>query len=439
MKCPTFVRYGLEDVPIQQSFMACMADLYAWERKMEDTPIVEEFRVIVSDALTLDQYVQLQNGALVAQFTDRYVNLENPDEVDAIDLELYKNQTLYKNIDKREESQVLFLKYCIVSYEIFRSYLRLPDVRLDHVLWDLMTSTALFANGLNLAILEMMENDITDKVKLVCPTINSNGHCLTSNVAVFLLKTDELYEPVIWSNADTMWKRFSKYFSLKKQSVGDMPAILKMVEELTNTQCKPYLKTKNTSSVIKVKPNLVVSELYDELKKGLKVEVPSRIVNYQNKTIGLMAHTNNGRFFVHCHPSIDGKIDELTDLQHGCPWVVESLRKQWLLHDTYAQSNHKIPCKPIYRIVEDSMTVGVLTQTNQFVQVDPPVQSAQTRDLPEYKMSNYLMIDQKIMKRTQDVSPETNKTMKYVYLENQFYNAFRTTGVFQCGYTKTVD
>ena len=66
-------------------------------------------------------------------------------------------------------------------------------------------------------------------------------------------------------------------------------------------------------------------------------------------------------------------------------------------------------------------------RTNQFVQVDPPVQSAQTRDLPEYKMSNYLMIDQKIMKRTQDVSPETNKTMKYVYLENQFYNAFRTT------------
>lgn len=432
MKCPTFVRYGLEDVPIQQSFMACMADLYAWERKMEDTPTVEEFRVIVSDALTLDQYVQLQNGALVAQFTDRNVNLENPDEDDAIDLELYKNQTLYKNIDKREESQVLFLKYCIVSYEIFRSYLRLPDVRLDHVLlWDLMTSTALFVNGLNLAILEMMENDITDKVKLVCPTNQFKRPLFDiQRPTVFLLKTDELYEPIYMverrHNVETIYQ---KYFSLKKQSVGDTPAILKMVEELTNTQCKPYLKTKNASSVIKVKPNLVVSELYDELKKGLKVDVPSRIVNYQNKTIGLMAHTNNGRFFVPCHPSIDGKIDELTDLHFmDAPGLWNPYEKTVaFLHDTYAQSNHKIPCKPIYRIVEDGMTVGVLTQTNQFVQVDPPVQSAQTRDLPEYKMSNYLMIDQKIMKRTQDVSPETNKTMKYVYLENQFYNAFRTT------------
>ena len=33
----------------------------------------------------------------------------------------------------------------------------------------------------------------------------------------------------------------------------------------------------------------------------------------------------------------------------------------------------EIPCKPIFKVIEDGLVVGVLTETNQFIQLSEPI------------------------------------------------------------------
>ena len=53
-----------------------------------------------------------------------------------------------------------------------------------------------------------------------------------------------------------------------------------------------------------------------------------------------------------------------------------------------------IPCKPIYKIVEDEMVVGILTNTNQFIQLSEPIKEDEIEpnlDLPSITDSNYIV------------------------------------------------
>ena len=51
--------------------------------------------------------------------------------------------------------------------------------------------------GLNLIILEIVENDITDNVELICPTnlYSTNLYNIKKNTLI-LIKKDSIYEPI---------------------------------------------------------------------------------------------------------------------------------------------------------------------------------------------------------------------------------------------------
>lgn len=401
--------------------MACMADIYAFEQdpKNNTSMSLKDFRNIICEKLTLDVYIQLQNGSLVSQF------ISNKKEKKEIQINEYKNQKLYENIDKREESQMSFFKHCIRSFETFIEYIRNPESKIDHVfMWDIMTRTILFKNGLNIAIFELMDNDITNKVKLVCPTEQYKSPLFDlKRPTVFLLKNNDLYEPIYQVQKVGQDTIYDKYFYLKHKGIGDMDTILKTIQETTESQCKPYMKKKN---IYKFKENFPSSVLYEKMRQ-MKFKVSTRIVNYQNKIIGLGVEYKKRDMYLPCFPSTSVEVDELTQLK----WMEDDTlwhdyeKTVGFLNHVYSMSDNKIPCKPAFRVVEDGMIVGILTQTNQFVQIDPPVQNVKN-DLPEMKASNYIMADKAIM--NYDEEPEkTNRNVQYVHLENQFYNAFRTT------------
>lgn len=97
--------------------------------------------------------------------------------------------------------------------------------------------------------------------------------------------------------------------------------------------------------------------------------------------------------------------------------------KQWLNRMSTLHSSLK--CKPRFRVVEDGMIVGVLTESNLFVPISEPVVSHTfDDDLPVFKESNSIFVDNDIH-MTKDTI--TNKYISNIEVESNFYSAFRNT------------
>jgi hypothetical protein len=97
-----------------------------------------------------------------------------------------------------------------------------------------------------------------------------------------------------------------------------------------------------------------------------------------------------------------------------------------------------IPCKPAFKIVEDEHIVGILTETNQFIQLSRPIREEDITkdiDIPSIYNDNYIVnsknnpmvsIDVPIS-TVDDVDKERVDYIKKIKLESGFYNVFRNT------------
>jgi len=86
-------------------------------------------------------------------------------------------------------------------------------------------------------------------------------------------------------------------------------------------------------------------------------------------------------------------------------------------------ASSKIPCRPVWKIKEEEMVVGFLTETNQFVPVTP------TEDIAEDGIRTYEGVDEFAADKTVATDKKGDSTRikltKYIVLEGQFYHAFR--------------
>jgi hypothetical protein len=114
-----------------------------------------------------------------------------------------------------------------------------------------------------------------------------------------------------------------------------------------------------------------------------------------------------------------------------------------LLRELYLKSDKRLLCQPLFRILEDEKIVGILTMTNQFIQISPYEDNIDIQDgLKNLDDKNYIEADMDIF-TTANTNTNTNKDKKplillselsekekmvqYIRLENQFYSAFRNT------------
>ena len=403
-----------------------MATIYSDERNRRPPVMLNDFREILISTISLDIFVQLQNGSLVSQFQNkRYMSKD-------VDISKYKHELMYKNIDKTEESQVSFLKYSIAAYENFLTYLRDETVRIDYTfLWDIVTrpNPELFKQGLNLIIIEMVNDDITNKVNLLCPT-NHYQHPLfdPERDSVILYKNGNIYDVITWFRRTLtktgykleMRKRFSKYSEETKELYG----ILKTIQSITERQCAPF---SSKSSTYQFLSNVSAGKLED-LLDSIQMECQYKVMNYQGKIVALMVRYNKKDFYLPCFPSTSSDLASMPT-----KWIDDELWNDYhstvdFLKHVHESSSKKLPCNPVFRVLEDDMVVGILTKTNQFVQIDPPIQNIKFGDgLKNLNGSNYIASDRTLSKTQSEQSPYQNKTVQMIYLENQFYNAFRTT------------
>ena len=427
----TFLRYGVENSQ-HQSFVGCIADIYASVTRLKEankpTPSIKEMREILASSVTLDMYLQYQNGSLVSLFQPKRRRMSKDI------LAKYENTLFYSSLQSTNDAQMNFYEDTVSSFEHFLEYLHDDDAMIDHTyLWDIVTSAnnKLFPTGLNMILLQITDDDITDDVELICPTNSyaSNMYDVRRET-VIILKKNNFYEPVYMYKIDETDSgkviRSNETFP-HHTSIDELKPVLQRIKNIMNKYCKPRPSMPN---VYKYKTNHVASKV-SLLLKSYNYIVESQIVNYRRKVIGIMVKVSsehNWSVFIPCLPSsiLPNIAVKYTD---EVVWTTYLNTRDTMLQIAH-KSEGSLLSRPMLKVIEDELIVGLLTETNQFVQIDPPTQNVED-GIPEmhttgFADNGYINTDKELA--ISDVEDTTRlATIRSIKLEDQFYSAFRTT------------
>ena len=426
------LRYGVEESH-NQSFISCIADIYAYHINTMNVPSIKEMRNIIIDNLNIDLYLKIHNASLVSIFQPETYYIED------IDVEKYKDSVFYNTFtDLTKQSQNSLLKDTIASYENFISYLNDDDSFIDHTyLWDIISSPdLLFKNGLNIALLEIEDNDNTNNISLICPTNSYIDDMYDLNKGTIILLKQEIqnnsyYEPIYIYGT----KRNLNYHPLSPIKIfynnnhnipSNILKIFEMINQTTNKYCKPKNSLPN---IYTYKQNLTANTIYNKLIEFDYI-VKNQVSNYRGKIIGLLVSNNKydkNYVFVPTLPSYSIEkipiiyIDDVT-------WLSYDLTRD-KLNAIHSKTNNFIKCSPAFKTIEDGLIVGLLTETNQFIQISKPEENIIEDDIPEYTVSGYkdngyFNADKTFTTdKTQD--NERINSIRNISLETLFYTSFR--------------
>ena len=441
------LRYGVERSK-NQSFLGCFADIYAHRQGLGSVPSISDFRRILTETVNLDIFVKAHNGSLLSAFfqgattkgtegTEGATIKKGPTVTKDV-RNKYKDTEFALELGELDTAKKRHLDDAIIAYENFIAFLSDKDTKIDHqYLWDFVCddNSRIIPKGLNLVILEIQANDIIDKIELVCPTnLYSRNQYDAAKDTVVLLKHDEFYEPIYMyasssSSEDGGSPNVVRFFS-NKNLPATVSEMLKRVEQATKKYC-PGMPS--LPKIYRFANPIPMQRLLGALVKiGAKIE--SQVVNYQGKTIGLMVLIANdgpvggvdgpnkkkpGSIYVPCAPSARLKMPikymDALDIPKEYEQTTEILNR--------INAATKIPCKPVWKIREDGLVVGFLTETNQFVPIQP-TQDIIMDGLQTYEGVNHFAADKTVATESRGDKMRIKMT-KYIMLESQFYHAFR--------------
>jgi hypothetical protein len=247
---------------------------------------------------------------------------------------------------------------------------------------------------------------------------------------VILFKDGDFYEPIhlfeVHENGDVLVK---KAFRENKaiQSVKDM---LKMIDLTRRKYCKPL---PSMPRVYKFKQNITLQDMIRIFKqmKTHHYNIVSQVLNYKNKVIGIRVNKEEKQapIFVPCYPSAVMENIKIEYMDNDDLWIDYRKTRDRLL-GIHMETDGKIPCKPMMKIMDDKLIVGFLTETNQFVQINPPSQDIDDDGIELMRHSNYAIKEKESADINITTQKEEDKTridsIRKINLESQFYNVFRS-------------
>ena len=463
------LRYGVEKSK-KQSFLACFAYYYGLSHRKE-TPSIENMRKILTDAIDLDRFVSYHNGNLVSSFRPKKQFHKE------VEVEKYKNTGFYKTINTNDASQLANLQTTVASYNAFIAFLNDEDSVIDHTyLWDFfcVAHPQLIQEPTNLVILQVTDNDITERVQFICP---SNTYSQTEfnekNKTVVLLKQDQFYEPIrlhhvryrvinkntndwvyelkiddIHTKGKITKKNKTLVYKLKdkeevildetilprleqqssKRSLNEIKDVLRLIKEVQKQYCRPLPSMPRKYDF---KHNIFASKL-QQLLKTHHYQMESQVLNYKNKVIGLRARKEEEQkwLFVPCYPSAIMENMKVVYMDDPGLWL-DYRETRDRLKTLNIASHGEIMSLPKIKIEEDGLVIGFLTETNQFVQINPPTQNIDNDGIPIIKHRGYgdypdkPSADKVLM--TEDAQDKERVAVIHnVDMETQFYNMFRS-------------
>jgi hypothetical protein len=412
---PCLLRIGSEPSR-SQSFIGALAAIY--EDIAGKLLTIPEMKDVLLGALDIDLFMTLQNGNLVEIF--------DPD-ID-VDLERYKGSKIYKSTDVDDTSQMAFFRKVARSYENFEAFLLDEDILISYqYLWDLISgpNDKLFDGGLNLAILELKDDDVTDNVSVICPTNHyaASFYDVNKRTAI-ILKIGDYYEP-IFSLEDkgdvfAVTRRFSTKY---KDILPNLKEALEVIKKSMQDRCAPL---PSQPDVYTFKRNIPLDRLVYLLKlKGYTIN--KQVLNYNGRAIGLVVSSPKaGEGYVPCYPS-----SPMIDLTAGYTWLDQFKGRNYedtrdFLAKTHKLLGGRVPCAPMLKMKEDGLIVGVLTETNQFVPVSEATVDTFQDGLKSVDGYNYAVVDKESI-TSYSVDEDRVKYIRRIKLESSFFNVFRNT------------
>jgi hypothetical protein len=237
-------------------------------------------------------------------------------------------------------------------------------------MWDIISqpNPKLISDGLNLAILKIVKNDA---IEVMCPTSAYSKQTFEPNKnTLILLKQDDYYEPIYLYELRNNKHHNAKLLSVKSKN-ETVRSILKSIEEISFS-CKPL---NSLPTLYHFKRNIYAEEIVEVLKKH-NYTIYYQVLNYQTKTVGFVVSTSEvgDHFFVPCSPSAAVQNYEQVLIDKIEDWrTFESTIKE--LTSLYSKTNGQIKCLPKVKVIDDNLIVGILTQSNQYVRISPPIEN----------------------------------------------------------------
>jgi hypothetical protein len=421
---PCLLRYGVERNDTQ-SFLACVAYYYAYKQNLPKVPTIAEMRILLADALDLDLFLKYHNGSLVSIFRPSKI------EQDAVDIDKHMKTNFAKTIDVNNESQLDFLEETIASFDNFIEFLKNEKSEIDHTyLWDMVTdrNPKLMRDGLNLVVLEIMNSDVTNNIQLICPsTTYSQVTYNPSKETIILIKQDVYYEPLQLYQLEGESNVIVKKAFLEHSALRNVKTMLELIKRSTQKFCNPLA---SKPRVFTFKQNIIASEL-SRILRMFHFTIGSQIMNYHKKVIGLCVNKEEGQnfVFVPCYPSsiLDGV--KLRYMDEDGIWLDYKTTRDRLTTIS-RETGGKVLCLPKLKIMEDKLIVGIMTETNQFIQIDPPAEDVFTDRLNKVEHYDYPIKNKESVDKTLATKPNPDqdrvKTIHNITIESQFYNVFRS-------------
>jgi hypothetical protein len=456
---PCLLRHGVE-INSFQSFIACISDALYFARrqqigqesyKMKILSIVEMKNKIL-ESISIDSFIKYQNGNLVVDFYNPGNNIE---------IQPFMNSILYKKVNPENAKEIFYFKKVVNAYMHFQDYLKDNDILIDYkYLWDIvsMPNSNLFPTGINLVILELDNNDVTNNVNIICPTNHYSSQLYDSRKPTLLILKEENYFEPLYSYKTGNKIVINKFF---KELDPNLPH---NIRDIFKEVIKPFYKTicnpkKSIPNEYKAKTPILLTDLFSILPTiGFKVK--KLILNFNNKIIGVFLtkkDVENSNIFVPCYPSALDLIDmsenniEIAFITDDSIWTNYNNTINLLNFINEKVSNKKnlpkVNCKPAFNVMEDELIIGILTESNIFIQINPPyVLEKSNNKLPIIKNINYVIKDKSGAYLSPDSEIETNESidmervdmMKRIKLENNFYQIFRNTVKILIGDYKNV-
>lgn len=442
---PCLLREGVENSK-NQSFLACLAAYNTKETCNMDCNIMS-VKTDIKEKLTIDIFVRLQNGSLVEIFYNKDT------KIDVSEFKSSASNTTMNIVYQMEKKNINYVKKIISAYIAFQAYIESNDSLIDHTyLWDFVSSYYFndeTDNHINLIILEIVDDDLTNKVDIICPTsAYSTIKFNTDYKCIIMIKNDSFYEPVcLYKYIEYKESGKKKYkmqmqhnkFSFPNDDSDDdgddvMDGELKIaIEIIQANQNKCLIKNK----VIQYDDSVNVEDIFAKIKGHSEYVCVGQVLNYNNKIIGILIINKEieqiatDPIFIPIKPS--KILDDIEILTIDDDFA----RDYQTTRDVLGLMGDKldIPCAPMLKVIEGGAIVGLLTGTNQFVPITPPSENIHDDDIPEKTIEddipnnsglNYNTVDSETI-FDESVDDERENAIKKIKLETNFYIAFRNT------------
>ena len=410
------LRKGVE-ISEKQSFIACIADLYVEFIKQSTVLSIQEMKNVIISATTIDKFIIYQNGSLISSFAADHISSN---------IEDYSESELYKNMDLTKETNKEMLKNIVASYENFIDFLKDDDIIIDYkYLWDIvcMPNKKLFPGGLNLVVINIPKNDMTDNVEIICPSTHYSNHAFNIRKnTLILIQQHNYFEPIYIYRDEETTINITKTFNIYGKNISEsLKKKIRMFGNILLADCLPLASLPKTYTF---KNPIKLHKLLDELKE-IGFRIVKQVINYDLKVIGLIVTNGEKQGFIPCYPSGLLEDIEYSSIDSSENWTTYEKTLQFLKH-ILQLSNSRIPCKPMIKIVDDGLLVGILSETNQFIALKMPEASIPDDELPIQEGKNYIEYD-KIIKFNNTEDKERINTVKRIKIETQMYTIFRNT------------